>query len=71
MRLALRARSQANRKSISAEVLTLLAENIVTPAERARREEIVKGARIIRSRRAVASGPFPTAEELQRGDRAR
>jgi hypothetical protein len=62
---------RANGKSISAEVLPLLAENVVTPGERARREEIVKRARTIRSRRAGMGGPFPTAEELQRGDRAK
>src|ERR1017187_8974783 len=38
---ALRARAQGNGKSISAEVLALLAENVPTPAELARRREVV------------------------------
>jgi plasmid stability protein len=36
---ALRARAQKNRKSIAAEVLALLEENVPTPAELARRKK--------------------------------
>jgi len=68
---ALRAAAQANRKSISAEVIALLAENIPTSAELARRKEVFARARKIRSRRSTAPGPFPTAEQMQREDRAR
>ena len=68
---ALRARSQANRRSISAEVLRLLAENIPTADELARRKEFLNRARRLRSKVPLAPGPFPTAEELQREDRNR
>ncbi len=68
---ALRARAQARRKSISAEVLELLEQNIPTAAELAGRKELLNRARQIRSRRPSASGPFPTAEEMQREDRHR
>ena len=68
---ALRARAQARRKSISAEVLELLEQNIPTAAELSRRKELLNLARQIWSRRSPSSGPFPTAEEMQREDRQR
>ena len=68
---ALRARAQGNGKSISAEVLALLAENVPTPGELARRLEVVTRMRKIRSRRPGPAGPFPSSEQLQREDRAR
>jgi plasmid stability protein len=68
---ALRWRAQANRKSISAEVLALLAENVPTPHELARRMEFMNRARKIRARRSSSPGPFPSSEQMQREDRAR
>jgi plasmid stability protein len=68
---ALRARANENGKSISAEVLALLAENVPTPAELARRREVVDRICKIRSRRPGPGGPFPSAEEMLREDRAR
>lgn len=68
---ALRLRAQANRKSISAEVLTLLAENVPTPVELARRKELVSRARKLRLRRPLRSTTFASSEELQREDRRR
>ena len=68
---ALRARAQGNGKSISAEVLALLAENVPTPAELARRREVVDRICKIRSRQSGKGGPFPPAEQMLREDRAR
>jgi plasmid stability protein len=68
---ALRSRAQGNRTSISAEVLALLAQNVPTGTELARRKEFIKRAARLRSRRSTASGPFPSSEEMQRQDRAR
>jgi plasmid stability protein len=68
---ALRARAQARRKSISAEVLELLEQNVPTAAELARRKEMLNRARQIRSRRSSSPGPFPTTEEMQGEDRHR
>jgi plasmid stability protein len=68
---ALRALAQSRRKSISAEVLELLEQNIPTAAELASRKALLNRARQIRSRRSAAPGPFPTAEEMQREDRDR
>jgi plasmid stability protein len=68
---ALRARAQGSGKSISAEVLALLAENVPTPAELARRREVVARMRKIRSRQPGRGGPFPPTEQLLREDRSR
>jgi len=68
---AIRARAQRSRTSISAEVLTLLAENVPTPDEVARRKTLAEGARRLRSRRSPASGSFPSSEEMLREDRTR
>jgi plasmid stability protein len=68
---ALRARAQGNGKSISAEVLALLAENVPTPAELARRRKLVARMSKIRSHGARRGGPFPSTEQMQREDRAR
>ena len=68
---ALRAHARAHRNSMSAEVLTLLKENVPSTKEQARRKEALKRALRIRARRPASSGPFPTSEEMQRDDRLR
>jgi plasmid stability protein len=68
---ALRERAKQHRKSISAEVLALLEEMIPTASELARRREVLKRARQISRRPSVSSGPFQSAEEMQREDRLR
>jgi plasmid stability protein len=68
---ALRARALERRSSISAEVLALIAENMPTPSEIARRRELLDRARRLRSKRSGGRGPFPATEEMQREDRRR
>ena len=68
---ALRVRARARRKSISAEVIELLQQNVPTAAELARRKQLLKLAAKIRAGRPSAPGPFPSAEEMQREDRGR
>jgi len=68
---ALRARAQGNGKSISAEVLALLAENVPTPAELARRREVITRMNKIRSRQSGRGGPFLSTEQMLREDRSR
>jgi plasmid stability protein len=68
---ALRARAQDNRRSIAAEVVTLLREFVPTPEELARRREIVARLDKIRLSPSPGKGPFPTAEEMIREDRER
>ncbi|MBI1785946.1 MAG: hypothetical protein HYR60_00065 [Acidobacteria bacterium] len=68
---ALRSRARQHRKSIAAEVLCLLEENIPTAEELKRRREFLKQVQRLRSRKAGFSGAFPPAEEMQREDRRR
>jgi plasmid stability protein len=68
---ALRERAKEHRKSISAEVLTLLEENVPTAEEIASRRDLLNLAKRIRTRERGARGSFRSAEELQREDRKR
>jgi plasmid stability protein len=68
---ALRMRATERRKSISAEVIALLEENVPTAKELASRRELLNQARRIRARRPRARGPFPSSEVMQREDRRR
>jgi plasmid stability protein len=68
---ALRRRASERRKSISAEVIALLEENVPTAKELASRRELLNQARRIRARRPRAPGPFPSSEVMQREDRRR
>ncbi|MGA9626058.1 MAG: hypothetical protein WBL65_20595 [Bryobacteraceae bacterium] len=68
---ALRMRARERRRSITAEVLALLEENVPTAKELASRRELLNQARRIRARRPRAPGPFPSSEAMQREDRRR
>jgi plasmid stability protein len=68
---ALRKRARANRKSIAAEVIALLQQNIPTPAELKRRQEFYDRMAELRAKPPLAPGPFPSAEEMIREDRER
>ena len=68
---ALRERAREHRKSITAEVLALLAENVVTAAERKARQQFLKQAQRLRSHRSRSTGAFPASETMQREDRGR
>jgi plasmid stability protein len=68
---AIRARARHNRTSISTEVLALLAENVPTPKEVARRKTLLERARRLRLRRTPSGGPFPSSDQMLREDRAR
>lgn len=66
---ALRERADKHRKSMAAEVLSLLEENVPTAAELKRRKASFR--RILQIGKAAKTGTFPTADEMQREDRAR
>lgn len=68
---ALRQRARQNRKSISSEVLSLLEENVVTPAEQRSRLQFLREAQRLRSQRSSSKRKLKSAEELQREDRLR
>ena len=67
----LRMHAREHRKSISAEVLALLEENVPTAKELASRRELLNQARRIRARRPRTQGPFPSSDAMQREDRRR
>jgi len=67
---ALRQRARANRKSIAAEVLSLLEQNVVTAAERKARQQFLRRVQTLRAKR-LSNRQFSTAEQLQREDRLR
>jgi plasmid stability protein len=68
---ALRERAREHRKSITAEVLSLLAENVVTATERKARQQFLRQAQRLRAHRTRRTGHFPSSEEMQREDRER
>jgi plasmid stability protein len=68
---ALRSRAREHRKSIAAETLSLLAENVPTAPELKARREFLRQAERLRSQRPSSAGPFPSTEELQREGRGR
>ena len=68
---ALRERARKNRKSIAAEVISLLERNIPTAKELQGRREFYKRMAELRARQPESPGPFPTTEEMIREDRDR
>lgn len=68
---ALRKQAKVRRKSIAQEVISLLETHISTPQELGRRRELLQKALRMSARRAAASGPFPSTEEMLREDRGR
>ena len=68
---ALRERARKHRKSIAAEVIALLEQNVPTAEELRRRREFVRQMRRISSQESLTPGPFPSAEEMIREDRER
>jgi antitoxin FitA len=68
---SLRERARQNRRSIAAEVLSLLEQNVVTPLELESRASFLRQAKRLRARAPRTAGSFPTTEEMQREDRSR
>jgi len=68
---ALRDRARANKTSISAEVLTLLAENVPTAAELRRRKDLFDRIRELRTKRPPSPKFVRSAEDPTREDRER
>ena len=68
---ALRTRARARRKSIAAEVIELLQQNVPTAAELARRKQFLKLVTQIGRQQPAGPGPFPSTEEMLREDRER
>ena len=67
---ALRQRARQRRRSIAAEVISLLEESIPTPRELAARQKFLR--KLERARPSKRGNrAFPSTEEMQRQDRAR
>ena len=68
---ALRSQAKARRRSIAAEILALLEENIPTAKDLKAREELFRRVLRIRQEQPESKGPFPSTEEMIREDRER
>jgi len=68
---ALRKRARVRNKSIAAEVISLLKENVPTEAELRRRQKAFDELAKLRARPPLGPGPFPSSEEMIREDRER
>ena len=61
----------SSRRSIAAEVLSLLEQNIPTEKELKARQALLRQMERMRAKKPLTRGPFPSTEELQREDRLR
>jgi plasmid stability protein len=68
---ALRRRARVHRKSIAAEVISLLEQHVPTAAEIKRRREFYDRLAELRAQAPLSPGPFQSAEEMIREDRER
>lgn len=68
---ALRARAKKNRKSMAAELVSLLEQTVPTAKELKRRQRLLEQVLRLQGRRSPGSGPFPSTEEMIREDRER
>jgi plasmid stability protein len=68
---ALREQARKNRKSIAAEVIGLLEQNVLTAEEMRERREFARKMRELSSREPLSPGPFPSTEGMVREDRER
>ena len=68
---ALKGRAKEHRRSVSAEVLTLLAETVPTEDQLRRRKQLLTLARRLRSEQPAAEASARTVVEMLREDRER
>lgn len=68
---ALRKRARSQRRSIAAEVLSLLESSIPTVKELRARRKLYKKLEKLRATPSPSAGPFPSSEEMIREDRER
>jgi len=68
---ALRSRARKRRRSISAEVMAILEENIPTASELRARRAFVQKLKALRRKARMADGTHLSAEQMVREDRDR
>ena len=66
---ALRTSADANRRSLAAEVISMLERNFPTEEELKQRREAYDRLAELRTEPPLSPGPFPSAEEMIREDR--
>jgi plasmid stability protein len=68
---ALRDRARQQHRSVAAEVIQLIGENVPTPKELRARREFWRKIKRWQTRPESSAATFPAAEEMLREDRAR
>ena len=68
---ALCARARERQRSIAAEVLFILKENIPTRKELKARQDLLRRLELMHSKPRIGHRSFPSTEKMQRMDRAR
>jgi plasmid stability protein len=68
---SLRSHARKHRKSIAAEILTMLEERFPSQRELKKRRQIVRQLDRLRAKSPLNPGPFPPAEQMLREDRER
>jgi plasmid stability protein len=68
---ALRSQAKARRRSIAAEVVALLQENVLTAEALKSRNEWVRKITQLRKQEVASGRTYPSAEEMIREDRER
>jgi len=68
---AIRKRARENGSSMRAEVIRILKENVVPPAELRRRRKIFDKLLNVRTTKPAEDRPYPRPEEMIREDRER
>jgi plasmid stability protein len=68
---ALKERARKNRKSVAAEVIELLQQNVPTAEELRSRREFARRMKELSSKEPLSAGPFPSTEYMIREDRER
>ena len=68
---ALRKRARRSRRSMAAEVIELLEQNVPTEGELKARRAFIRRLDRLASQPSPSPGPFPSTEEMLREDRSR
>jgi plasmid stability protein len=68
---SLRSHARKHRKSIAAEILTMLEERFPSQRELKKRRQIVRQLEKLRAKIPLTAGPFPSTEQMLREDRER
>jgi plasmid stability protein len=68
---SIRKRARSNRRSISADVLTILEREFPSAEELEKRREFVRWVQELHAKPDTSNRKFPSTEEMQREDRER